>query len=157
MIASSCCFLSSSFWFEVAFSNSDLKKVRALGVKVTAALRGMNFRLRLLFRALLWAVDCSFPIPPLNGDDKPEVEAELERSVLELYRRSCPSVEQEAEEAGAEEGDERGQGKSCRPDTALAALDGEHPANLLGPTATKPRRMPCLERIIVESIWARRN
>ena len=56
-----------SLWFAATFSNNDLKKVRALGVRATAALRGMNFFFRLV-RALLGVFDVG--APSANGDDK---------------------------------------------------------------------------------------
>ena len=76
MIASSDCLASPLLCVEVTFSNRDLKKVRALGVKATAALRGMNFRLRLPFRAVPGLLDGLCPMPPLNGDDKTKVDTE---------------------------------------------------------------------------------
>ena len=76
MIASSDWFATPLLCSEVTFSNNDLKKVRALGVNATAALRGMNFLLRLPFRGLLGLLDGLSPIPPLNGDDRTEADAE---------------------------------------------------------------------------------
>ena len=86
--------------FAATFSNKDLKKVRALDVRATAALRGMNF-FRRLFGALFGVFDVG--APPSNGDDNWKEVFVYQRNVSKPEASSCCSIDGQGDTADTED------------------------------------------------------
>ena len=147
-----------SLWLAAKFSNNDLKKFRALGVRATAALRGMNFFLRLLlFRALFRVFVVG--APPSNGDDNWNEVFVYER-VTPNRDRGCCSLDGQDDTADEYGYSRRPRGRACRfgrgvGRSADAYTSAAATAGL--PILADRRQMPCLERIIVNECCTASN